>query len=201
MTKAGTLQRSKSYAPSRGDREGAKVWIEGALDAIVSRGPEAIKIERLAREIGVSKGSFYWFFDGLDDLLRRALEHWRDDINGNLFDEIQNRDTSAREKLTQLIDAIFSSRIGRYDAPLRAWAMRSDLAAEIINQVDLARISFLRDMFADLGCANDEEFAAHMFYRSLVAESYISFRPAELTRQEFLKSVLSQLLSRAEVVQ
>ena len=40
----------------------ANDWAEAALSAIAARGIEGVAIEPLARELGVTKGSFYWHF-------------------------------------------------------------------------------------------------------------------------------------------
>ncbi|HMJ02024.1 MAG TPA: helix-turn-helix domain-containing protein, partial [Conexibacter sp.] len=37
-------------------------WIEAALQALASGGPESIRVEALAAHLGVSKGGFYWHF-------------------------------------------------------------------------------------------------------------------------------------------
>jgi AcrR family transcriptional regulator len=51
-------------------------WERAALDAIATEGVASVSIPRLAQRLGVTKGSFYWHFDGLDPLLAAVLARW-----------------------------------------------------------------------------------------------------------------------------
>jgi AcrR family transcriptional regulator len=51
-------------------------WAAAALDAIARGGLAAVAVEPLARELGVTKGSFYWHFDSRDDLVAAAIARW-----------------------------------------------------------------------------------------------------------------------------
>ncbi|HYP55470.1 MAG TPA: helix-turn-helix domain-containing protein, partial [Solirubrobacterales bacterium] len=39
-------------------------WVEEGLRALATGGPDAVRVEALARALGVTKGGFYWHFDG-----------------------------------------------------------------------------------------------------------------------------------------
>ncbi|WP_225028661.1 TetR/AcrR family transcriptional regulator [Xinfangfangia pollutisoli] len=49
---------------------GREDWIEAGLDALARGGTAALRVETVARQIGISKGSFYWHF--------RDRSAWRD---------------------------------------------------------------------------------------------------------------------------
>ena len=51
-------------------------WERVALDAMATSGLASVSIPRLAERLGVTKGSFYWHFDGLESLLAAALARW-----------------------------------------------------------------------------------------------------------------------------
>jgi AcrR family transcriptional regulator len=57
-------------------RLGPRDWERAAVAALIEGGIEAVTIPRLAAALGVTKGSFYWHFKGLDALLTAALERW-----------------------------------------------------------------------------------------------------------------------------
>lgn len=181
---------------TRSDRDGAQVWISGTLDLIVRKGVGAVKIERLAREIGVSKGSFYWFFQNSDELLARSLQHWRDQLNKAVFDQVRSSSGTARTRLHGMIDVVFTSELGRYDAAIRAWAM-TDLDVQLlVAEVDMERLEFLIELFDNHGL--DSETArhhAHLFYRALVAESYVRAYPSKTRKGAYLKELLEFLLA------
>ncbi|HYZ62080.1 MAG TPA: helix-turn-helix domain-containing protein, partial [Acetobacteraceae bacterium] len=57
-------------APARTPRDR---WIAGGLQALAGGGPDAVRIELLARTLGVSKGGFYGYFDNRGALLDEML--------------------------------------------------------------------------------------------------------------------------------
>lgn len=57
-------------------RLGRSDWVRAALDAIAAGGLSAVSVERLAVELGVTKGSFYAHFGGREELVDAALQSW-----------------------------------------------------------------------------------------------------------------------------
>ena len=49
-------------------------WIDEGLRALAAGGPDAVRIESLARALGVTKGGFYWHFDDRRALLAEMLD-------------------------------------------------------------------------------------------------------------------------------
>lgn len=150
-----------------------------------------MRIERLARKINVSKGSFYWFFSNLDDLRFRALDHWKVHFNDIVFDRVGSHDGSLTEKLNLLVDAIFEYKLGRYDAAIRSWSLRDAKVDRFIQNIDATRLAFLHELFSGLA---DGEFKAHLFYRALIAESYVRRHPQDQAAKDYLKRVATKLV-------
>ena len=69
-------------------RLSAADWEQGALDLIASQGLGAVAVEALARQLGVTKGSFYWHFPTREALLKAALLRWENQAEA-LFDEVE----------------------------------------------------------------------------------------------------------------
>src|SRR5262245_30715593 len=59
-------------------------WVRAARLALLEGGPDAVKVERLARKLRVSKGSFYWHFKNRQELLEYLLREWEQE-KGSLF--------------------------------------------------------------------------------------------------------------------
>lgn len=57
----------------------AQDWVRAALRLIVREGVASVAVEPLARELGVTKGSFYWHFETRDGLVAAALQAWEED--------------------------------------------------------------------------------------------------------------------------
>ena len=49
-------------------------WLQGAPDALAKNGIEAIRIQPLARRLGISKSGFYWHFKDRHELTRYDLQ-------------------------------------------------------------------------------------------------------------------------------
>lgn len=180
---------------SKTGRERALAWIAGALDTIVEDGPEALRVERLARRIGVSKGSYYWFFRDLNDLKNQVLAYWRSEFNDPVFERIKAVEGDARTKLTSLIEVISEGQSGRYDAALRSWALRDPAVADVVSEADNTRLQFLTGIFEDEG-DDRAAFKAELFYRALVAESYVSSDVPAPPGAAFLKELARYLTER-----
>lgn len=178
---------------TRSDRDGALIWIEGALELLARSGPHAIRIEPLSRKIGVSKGSFYWFFSGREDLVAAVLKHWNSTYNAAIFREVEASEGGLAQKLEHLISRVMGSDLGRYDAAIRAWALHDHAVRAFVGQVDRDRLAFLERLFGD-----ETPMRAHIFYRAFVAESYVSEYPKHQHRAEFLRGVAAFLTTRPQ---
>jgi len=56
------------------DRVSKAEWLEKALDILEEDGLEEIKIDRLAKELKVSRSGFYWHFENRKALLRARVQ-------------------------------------------------------------------------------------------------------------------------------
>jgi AcrR family transcriptional regulator len=123
-------------------------WAQAALAALERGGLAAVAVEPLARELGVTKGSFYWHFKNRPELIAATVERWeRLHVDGPL-DRLAAVD-DARERLLGLLAAasgkppsIFIRMLDAVDEPVVAAAVHR--AAE-------RRVDFMARAFRDLG--------------------------------------------------
>ena len=192
------LKKTTPDQTNRSTRDGAQVWIVGGLNMITRDGVGSLRVERLAREIEVSKGSFYWFFDNINDLQECCLKYWQKTLNKAVFDEIRNLDGPVEKRLAHLVDIVMNGQLGRYDAAIRAWGLTDKNVRSVIREVDHQRLQFLVEQF--LGHTPVEEWArqqAHLFYRVMIAESYLTEYPTKLEKAAYLKSLIKPFLNSA----
>ena len=88
----------------KGKRESltAADWTRAALSALARGGLPAVAVEPLAKELGATKGSFYWHFADRQALLEATLELWeRRDTDQVIaaIDETQDVETRLRNLL------------------------------------------------------------------------------------------------------
>ncbi|MFP4624112.1 MAG: TetR family transcriptional regulator [Gemmatimonadota bacterium] len=58
--------------------------LEAAFDVFAARGYRASRLEEVAEAAGLTKGAIYYYFDGKEDLLRRAVQHRHRSMFGEL---------------------------------------------------------------------------------------------------------------------
>ena len=158
----------------RHDTLTAKDWIAAGFRALTAGGPQAIKIEAIARELAVSKGSFYWHFKNVPVFKRAMLSHWIDSATNRVIGETGEGAPDPREQLRRLVEIATSDRSGPYggklaEAAIRDWARYDADAASALNAADCQRLRFLRTMFAASGVPESRAGAfASIFFAAFI---------------------------------
>lgn len=70
---------SRRETANRTSRLRAEDWVEAAYRAIAEGGVAAVAVEPLAKQLSVTKGSFYWHFKNRDALLEATLKRWEEE--------------------------------------------------------------------------------------------------------------------------
>ncbi|MCR5879609.1 TetR/AcrR family transcriptional regulator [Phenylobacterium sp. J367] len=130
-------------------------WIDAATRRLVNMSVDAVRVEPLAAEIGVSRGSFYWHFKSRKELLEAILAKWRENQTRRIVERIkQDRRLGVREQLAQL-RVLPSNRKADVAAALelaiRAWARRDKLAKRVVEEVDRERMEFTVSLMIEGG--------------------------------------------------
>ncbi len=183
--------KKKSKRLSRAD------WGEAALEVLYSEGIGRVSIVRIARDLGVTSGSFYWHFKDRNDLLRSLLDFWVHSQTEAFFEKVEQFEGTPAERLLKLMEMLTLGEEGRYEVAIRAWAGFDDMAAEVVRGTDKRRIEFLRSIFHELGFkGNEAEMRARLFVYSQLAEPSILWREPKSKRKEILRLRHKLLTSR-----
>lgn len=132
-------------------------WIQHARQMLIDEGIVEVKIDRLAKQAGVTRGGFYWRFKNRDELLDALLDDWRTSNTEPLLSSLDPPGTPL-ERLGRLAD-MYISESGfspTYDSAVRTWASMSLKVAEAVREVDAVRIDAIRQVFFDAGFGEDE---------------------------------------------
>lgn len=148
-------------------RTPANKWIEAGLRALARGGPDGVRVEALARTLGVTKGGFYNHFDDRPALLDEMLDAWERVGVDNVIERVNAGGGDGRQKLRRLFEVSSSARdlIG-IELAIRDWARREPVVARRLKRVDSRRLDYVRALFRDF-CADAEEVEM----RSLVVMS------------------------------
>jgi len=124
-------------------------WIRAALARLSGDGIEAVKVEVLARELGVSKGSFYWHFRDRQDLLDRTLAAWEQREIDSL--NLEADAGSAAIRWTRIVQATADPTHIQLEASVRSWARRDAQVAPRVSSVELRKAAVIADVLQDVG--------------------------------------------------
>jgi len=170
-------------------------WIEAGLRALAEGGPDSVRIEPLARTIGVTKGGFYWHFKDRDALLAEMLDAWERQGVDDVIERVEGGGVDARAKLRRLF-GIAASIGGLMDIELavRDWARRDSAVADRVRRLDNRRMNYLRSLFgAFLGDDGEVEARCLLTYSLFIGRNFIAADHGARSRAEVLKLAVRSL--------
>ena len=180
---------------------GPNDWIMAGFQALAIGGPGALRAEALARDIGTTKGSFYWHFKDLRDFQAQMLEMWQAQAPDSLSGPDLPRPTSAKERAQQMVDWLTLRPVAplgdpRVEPALRAWALAEPWVAERLAVVDDQRLTQITHMFTAAGLGNGAAKAAALTLYGLWIglQSLLIDRMPEA--QKLLRKEVKRLLSQ-----
>lgn len=126
-------------------------WIAATLETLATEGIGNVRVERVARKLGVTKGSFYGHFKNRQDLLSGVLELWEQRSTGAVAELLGRSDAEAVQRLLAAMEHVIFKGRGKHDAAVRAWAMHDKAAAMAVARVDRRRHSLGAALFEEMG--------------------------------------------------
>lgn len=160
----------------RGSREG---WLETGYRALIDSGVDAVKIQPMARQLNLSRTSFYWFFEDREDLLTALVDGWEERTTTPLISATREYAESQTEAMLNVLACFLSGEFdSRLEFAVRSWALQDRGVAQRIEAADARRISALHSMLMGWG---HSELAADVRCRTiyLTQIGYISMRTVE----------------------
>lgn len=171
-------------------------WLQHALETLRGGGVSSLRVEPLARSLGVTTGSFYWHFTDRQDLLKSVLEHWSE----LMTQAIARRMTSVEEPEVQfnhLIEDITREDRSKYEIALRNWARFDAEAAKAVRTVDECRMAYVNGLFLQLGFSEEQaQVRSRMFIFYQLGEAGFSIQDSPERRLELARCRLEILIAK-----
>jgi len=135
-------------------------WIDLALQTLVSDGIESVRVLTLGQKLGVSRSSFYWYFQSRQDLLDQLLTHWHDTNTKAIVERAQRAADTIIIAVMNVFECWADERLfdPRLDFAVREWARRSDDVRAAIDQADNDRLGAIREMYRRHGYDDEDAF-------------------------------------------
>ena len=160
--------KTDAKADARTGEVRSESWIEAGLKEIARTGVEGVRVEVLAKSLGVTKGGFYRRFRDRAALLEAMLQNWSAGRIAAIEKHTSLDGTTARERLKALVPQ-YSERVNTegmaVELAIRQWARSDELAAGAAAHVDAARLKNVGNLFRATGLPAEEADAqAFLFY-------------------------------------
>ncbi|WP_137931690.1 TetR/AcrR family transcriptional regulator [Mesorhizobium comanense] len=165
-----------------------EAWIAAARKVLEKRGIGEVKIDRLAHQFKVTRGSFYFHFTSLADLREGLLQKWRD-INCQPFWAMREmREIDGLQFFTDIVhvwvdEAPFSPLL---DLAVRDWSRTSRKLEQEVKDIDDLRIELLIRSFRAMGYPPDESLVrARITYFHQIGQYALSFKEDPAVRRSY----------------
>jgi len=178
----------------RHDR-GPNKWLDAAIKTLIEEGVDAVRVERLATRMGLSRGSFYHHYQDREALLKAVLEHYLQINHQNLVEMLPALKGTAQDKLWTLWTATASQEFRDYDWAIRMWGMHDPHVAEVLKKIDVKRMDVMIALFMEMGFNEDESWirAALAYHGSLGDRAFFGPFPPMAKRLEWRRIALDLL--------
>jgi AcrR family transcriptional regulator len=173
-------------------------WIEEGLSLLAAGGPDAVRVEVLAKRLGVTKGGFYGTFADRDALLRAMLGTWERESTDEVLERLEAEGGDPRTRIERAGALTFSDdRLLPIDLAVRDWARRDPAVAERLRRVDDRRMALLREMIGTF-CDDPDEVEARslLAFCLAIGEHFLVAGHGGRTRAEVVARAADLLLDR-----
>ncbi|MDD7972684.1 TetR/AcrR family transcriptional regulator [Roseinatronobacter alkalisoli] len=172
-------------------RLGREDWIAAAWEALSEGSADTIKVDRLARRIGVTRGSFYWHFRNREDLIDAVVEYWLKRLarNASLVDR-HTEGATPEDRLWTVYDFVVRSVTGPQSVFLRIAAQKSPHLTRRLQDESTQRVDADAALFCEMGLppADAQQFAT--LYNTMIVSEFL--RNGALPLEERLALARSQ---------
>jgi len=174
------------------DQLSAQDWLEQGLKTLATRGFSALKAESLAREMGVSRGSFYWHFADIGAYHAAVLKQWREVAAEAIIANVE-RAAGDEEPLAVLLRRVFGEKLS-LERAVRSWATSDAAARNAVLAIDRRRIEYVEGLIRAGGVAPDiAQVRAQILYWAFLGYA-LSDRPLPKPQAE---GVIEELVRMA----
>jgi AcrR family transcriptional regulator len=171
-------------------------WIGAGLGALAAGGPDAVRIEPLAQELGVTRGGFYWHFASRRAFLEEMLDTWERRSTDDTLDRVEREGGDARDKVRRAGMLTFSKELLPIDLAVRDWARRDRSVAERLRRVDNRRMEYLRSLISTFCPDADEVEARSLLAFSLaIGNHFVAADHGRRSRSKVLEVAMEHLLA------
>lgn len=171
-----TTEPTEADGPGRSTRED---WLKLALETLIRDGIDRVKIQIMAKQLNVSRSSFYWFFKSPQDLNDQMLDYWLTKNTGPIIQRALRPAQTITEAILNVFECWANEDLfdPRLDIAVRLWARRDPAVLAVVTSADQQRLDALTNMFTRHGFSADEALVrARVLYFTQVGQYTLDIR-------------------------
>lgn len=171
-----TTEQPEAEAQGRSTRED---WLKLALETLIRDGIDRVKVQIMAKQLNVSRSSFYWFFKSPQDLNDQMLEHWLAKNTGPIIQRALRPAQTITEAILNVFECWANEDLfdPRLDIAVRLWARRDAAVLAVVTSADQQRLDALTGMFTRHGYPAEEALVrARVLYFTQVGQYTLDIR-------------------------
>lgn len=141
---------------SSSNRLSVQDWLQAGYALLAEQGMRALKIENLCRQVGATRGSFYWHFEDMDGYRAALVESWNAFLEQDrrAYDEFDA--LPPRERLSRMMAALVSPQQWMLERAMREWARSDETAAANVRSADARVLRAVTRAYCDYGFSPDD---------------------------------------------
>jgi AcrR family transcriptional regulator len=164
-------------------------WTDAGLAALEQHGFTAIRADRLAKSLNVSRGSFYWHFANVAAFENALIERWRDLILNALEAPLLEISSESERLHVLLTRSMNSTR--RVETAMRAWATSNPRIKQALDHIDAKRLKYMEDLVRRAGASRQN--APNM--ARIAYWSYLGHTMAKRATPEQIDAVVTTIVA------
>ncbi|MEP9371939.1 TetR/AcrR family transcriptional regulator [Mesorhizobium sp. KR1-2] len=135
-------------------------WLNLAIRTLIEDGIDQVKIQVMARKLNVSRSSFYWFFESLQDLHDQLLQNWLRKNTDPVVEHAMRPAPNINRAILNVFECWVDDRLfdPKLDIAVRIWARRDPSIRAVIDEADRRRVEALTAMYRRYGYDEENAF-------------------------------------------
>jgi AcrR family transcriptional regulator len=182
------------YGSGMDDKMNRQSWFDAGFEQLAAHGPQGLRVMAIARQLGVTKGSFYWHFKNLREYRAALMTEWERRYTHQIIQQVERAGGDAAAKLRRLmsVSARAASAGPRITFALRLWAMSDPRVGKIVARVDDVRLAYLTNLLCEIGWGKrDAMTLARFAQQALVGRLVLSDPPLSEAQNDLIFGALT----------
>lgn len=148
-------------------------WMHRGLQILTDVGPDELKVDRLCKRLGLTKGSFYHHFKNRGDYVLHLMEYWKQKNTLDIIDKVEAGEdkhyrASNLSKLTLGFDI-------KTEVAIRSWSRLDEVVLETVQSVDKIRTQYISQLIVQEHPKNSKpELLSKLIYAHFVGMQHLA---------------------------